>query len=133
MPEGAATKSTFWSWEGFYVALLPFLNMIMTAAAYTFLPLHFLDTKGFELSTLRFVSPRRECLRCHCYCNHRVGDWTMLLFLSALLVPHVFLLMDNTENVFAVVLTYIAMFSCNSILSLQGLVHQVRCAAKLMN
>jgi hypothetical protein len=119
-------KKCAFSWDGAgLLIVLPFLNMSMTAATYTFLPLHFLDTPGFSLSALGLIFMFGNASRLlTATVITRYGDWCILLFLVPLAVIHAWLLMSDASDMPATFATFVMLYASNSILSLQGLVHQ---------
>ena len=105
------------------LVLLPSLNMMMMAAPYTFMPLHFLD-QSWSLTTLGLCLMLGNGLRTiTSTVVTRYGDWSVVLFLLLAVVSHIWLFCSPSSLVPTFV-TMATMFSGNSMLSLQGLMHR---------
>ena len=103
--------------------LLPSLNMMMMAAPYTFMPLHFLD-RGWSLTTLGLCLMLGNGLRTiTSTVVTRYGDWSVVLFMLLTMVSHIWLFCYPASLVPTFV-TMTTLFSGNSMLSLQGLMHR---------
>ena len=105
------------------LVLLPSLNMMMMAAPYTFMPLHFLD-QSWSLTTLGLCLMLGNGLRTiTSTVVTRYGDWSVVLFLLLAVVSHIWLFCYPSSLVPTFV-TMATLFSGNSMLSLQGLMHR---------
>ena len=126
VPLRTTSKASPWaSFDGAaLLIILPFFNMSMTAATYTFLPLHFLDTDGFTLSMLGLIFLFGNGSRLmSATLITRAGDWCILLFLVPLAITHVWLLSSEVTSPIPTFITFVMLYASNAILSLQGLVH----------
>ena len=118
--------ATMGSWEGIALTVvLPFLNMSMVAATYTFLPVHFLVTPGFSLSVLGLcMMVGNGCRVITATLVTRGGDWIMLGVFAITIIMHIWMLSRPVDDLLPICCAFAATYASNSILALQGLVHK---------